>query len=64
MSYDQKTVSKGLDSMPYNKRFKVPEGALPFIKAHIEAFPYGGGINLNHDYTEYYKNRLPDIRNY
>lgn len=59
MSYDQKTVSEGLEKMPYDKRFKVPNGALPFIMAHISDFDWGGGIFLNGDYSEYYKKSLP-----
>lgn len=62
MSYDQKTVSEGLDKMPCNKRFKVPDGALPFIKAHIDSFHWGGGVFLNEDYSEYYRCKLPLIK--
>lgn len=62
MNYDQKTVSEGLDRMPFNKRFKVPSGALPFIVQHIDYHKWGGGIFLNEDYSEYYKCRMPEIK--
>jgi hypothetical protein len=61
MSYDQKTISNGLNNMPYNIRFKVPLGALPFIVQHIDSRKWGGGVFLNEDYSEYYKCRVPEI---
>jgi hypothetical protein len=48
--------------MPFDKHFPVPAGSLEFIQNFMDAFPYSGGIQLNHDKTEFYKIRLPEIK--
>ena len=61
-NYTQKEVSEGLERMPFDTHFPVPTGSLEFIQNYMDAFPYSGGIQLNHDKTEFYKIRLPEIK--
>ncbi len=61
-NYTQKEVSEGLEKMPFDKSFPVPAGSLEFIQNYMDAFPYSGGIQLNHDKTEFYKIRMPDTK--
>lgn len=64
MSLTQSKVSDGLDNMPLNKRYPVKPGSLPFIEAHMGLLDLDGGIHLNSDRTEFYKTRLPELKNF